>query len=356
MQQFSLHGTRGRACLCVMVVGVAAMAACGTKSEPDEDFEQGGQGGAEDSPGQGGEGEEPSVPSTGGRSPGSAGGEGGGLIGNDGAAGGDAGAGSGGMAAGGVGGLPTGAGGTPMVGGCATNPVCDDFESYPTGSFTARNGWGLAASSAPMVVDETRARSGKKSIKITVPPGGEGSGKSALLSRSDRSVLSTGKSVFARMMVYLDNMPSGSGLHWAFLRASGFHAQGSAMGLLTHSLGGQPNRLRNLMLWPTSAGLQDCFNDSQTQIPTKKWTCVEWHLDPESQAMEVWFDGQKQNDNSWTTRPPRGACAADQTGGKWIIPKLSVMHFGWIHYHSFNGVTMWLDDIAIDTKRVGCPN
>lgn len=331
---------------------MAVVGACASHSEAgDSDDDQAGQSGSDGEGGDAGQagGDEPPNAGSGGLGGGGAPG-----AGTAGGAGVDAGVG----ASGGAAGTPTvpASGGAAGAGSCSTNPVCDDFESYATGKFTSRNGWTLPANSAPVVIDETRARSGKKSIKITVPASGEGGGQSALLSRSDRSVLSTGKSVYARMMVYLENIPSGAGLHWAFLRASGFHAQDGKMGLITHSLGGQPGRLRNLMLWPTSAGLQDCFNDSSTQIASKKWTCVEWHLDPEGQAMEVWFDGQKQSDNSWMARPQRGACAADQTGGKWIIPKLSVMNFGWIHYHTFSGVTMWLDDIAMDTKKVGCPN
>lgn len=242
-------------------------------------------------------------------------------------------------------------GSAPSPGACQDHPVCDDFETYEPGAFKAGQGWSVSVEGASMEVDESRARSGRRSIKITVPAGG---GKHALLGTSDRTVLSTGKSAYARMMVFLDAIPSGQRLHWSFMRASGFHMQDGKAGLMVHSIGGQPARLRNLMLWPTNEGLMDCANDSFTQIPSQQWTCVEWHLDPETQTMEVWLDGVKQSQNSWTTKPSGGGCILDQTNGDWVIPKISILQFGWMHHHSINGATMWIDDIGLDTKRIGC--
>ncbi len=358
-----LSTSTGRSIGVLCVFGICALACAPTTESPSDDRD-------EASAGEGGEGGEGGQAGSDGAFGGEAGastGEGGSAgetNGGEGGAGGDVApmggsggvnmpvAGAGGSA--GAGGAPVAVGGNQGTTSCKTNVVCDDFETYAPGAFKAAQ-WSPNIRGATMVVDESRARSGKRSIKITVPQGGDSESGHALLSSSDRTVLSTGKSAYARMMVYLDAIPSGQGLHWAFMRANGFHMQDGKSAILSHSIGGQPGRLRNLMLWPTSAGLQDCFNDSNTQIPTKSWTCVEWHLNPESQTMEVWFNGQKQAGNSWTTKPSGGRCSSDQTGGKWVIPKISVMHFGWVHFHAINGATMWIDDIALDTKRIGCP-
>ena len=361
---FNLHRSTLRSGLmggAVLVAVWGALAAgCDPKNAGPEQS-NGGDGGDSAEGGQGGTGtaEEP----TGGA--GGLGGSGGGAAGG---AGGKAVVpplgGSGGGGSQGVAGSPgvTGGMGAPPVGGaggtsgCKTNKVCDDFESYPAGAFKSANGWNVKGDS--LVVDESKAFSGKRSIKISVAnarPSNE-----ATLVRTDRTVLNTGKSVYARMMVYLDAVPTGeAGLHWSFMRATGFHVQDGKRGPLIHSLGGQPQNLRNLMLWPTgmgTQGLQDCFNDDSKPIPVKQWLCVEWHLNPEAQAMEVWFDGKKQEVNSWVTKPNGGGCANDYTAGKWVIPKVSMMDFGWQGYRNGTGGTIWIDDIAMDTVRVNCPS
>jgi len=297
------------------------------------------------------------------------GGSGGGSAGTSavGGAGGSSGAAGSGMGGrpspqGGVGGTAEGSGGqggNPPASDC-DQKVCEDFEAMdkgpvPRGEWTTIIG-GDEPEGVSLVVDDTRANSGTKSVKISVP-GVDGA--IAWLSRKDQEILGAEGGFYARMMFYLPETPTGgNALHFAFMQLSGFHRFGGNQGLLLHSIGGNPGRMRNLLLWPYNPlqmKLMDCFNDSGTQMPTGRWACLEWHVDAENDSIDVWLDGEQQAGNTWQTRPDGGRCVDDQLEGKWEVPKVQLLRFGWQHYHQINATTVWMDDLAMDNERIGCP-
>jgi len=248
-----------------------------------------------------------------------------------------------------------GAGGTVSVmGTCKTAAVCDDFEAGVVGQAPA-SPW-TRSGATKMAVSEDKAFSGKRSVKIEIAAG---DGGEALLSRKDPNLFPVKDQLYMRMMVFLDRAPAGSGLHWAFMQVQGAarDANNKVIGLASYGVGGHPSQFQSIYLLPTNSnGLNDCWDYSSRSVPTGKWVCMEWHLDVPKDAQEVWADGQMIPELSFTTQPSGSTgCLNPQTGGKWLIPDISFARVGWIHYHTANAQTVWIDDVVMDKQRVGCP-
>jgi hypothetical protein len=260
-----------------------------------------------------------------------------------------------GGAAGATAGAAAGAGGaTP--GPCGAL-VCDDFEAYPAGQVPDKTVWtSQTMSGAAISIDDTKARAGKKSVKIVVAGGDGGVG---MIGRSDRSIFPAKDQVYARMMVWLQNAPSGSG-HWVWMQTRGPLATetNNAANFGVYGTGAHPAQLQSTFIAQSNDNplAADCWDYSSRAVPTGKWTCVEWHLDAAKNAQEVWYDGQAVPELTFTSEPGGShGCLGNVTGGKWPIQQLIAMNFGWTHYHQLSGTTLWIDDVAIDTKRIGCP-
>ena len=91
---------------------------------------------------------------------------------------------------------------------------------------------------------------------------------------------------------------------------------------------------------------------SSTTLSTNVWQCFEYHLDTDS-TVETWLDS--------TTIPGLtvGPALPNNNAQQWergaIIPKTTGVYFDWESY-SGDINTFWYDDIAVDSKRVGCLN
>lgn len=81
-----------------------------------------------------------------------------------------------------------------------------------------------------------------------------------------------------------------------------------------------------------------------------KWHCAEWHIDAPTQSYHFYFDGAEVT-----------SIALDNGPGKYDgtdIPQVfSQVHVGWNNYQSAPpGFVAWIDEVALDTKRIGCGN
>ena len=49
-------------------------------------------------------------------------------------------------------------------------------------------------------------------------------------------------------------------------------------------------------------------------------------------------------------------CGGNGTGGHWYSPLYDTIRLGWEHYQMSDVAhDLWIDDVAIDTDRIGCP-
>lgn len=209
-----------------------------------------------------------------------------------------------------------------------------------------------------MLVDDTRAYSGSKSVKINVPVAAMGAEGSFRLDPLPSQL----PDAYMRMMVYLESKPVGTNkMHWTYLRAVGSLVAKTQNKIVraTTGIGGHPHEWQETQIGlKNDLSFADCWNHTSQAVPTGKWACVEYHLKEQGDLHEVWVDGTKIGPLSYSATPPhnRYGCLNDETGKKLLVPTTTVVTFGWRHAHGLTSpLNMWIDDVAVDNKRIGCP-
>jgi hypothetical protein len=235
--------------------------------------------------------------------------------------------------------------------------VCDDFESYPLGSDLSPN-WTTELMGGTLQVDTSKPFRGVKGVRITTtlspanePPRTNGGPlRAATLIKQGAPLFPiAGNSFYGRVMIWLTDMPPG-GVHFSNIEASGKFPDGR---LVKYGEGGMFQKLMaGYTIRPSSEfdlPTVDCATTSDMGVPVKRWVCVEWQFNGTSDEMHLWFDGQ-----------PQTQVDVVKTGGScpvpWKAPPFDKLFLGWRHSQpSSINVEMWMDDVVIDTKRVGCP-
>jgi hypothetical protein len=278
--------------------------------------------------------------------------------------------------AGGTGGGDGGSGGGIGGGGgnggssnaCATALACDDFEGQtvkvaPSGAFST------ATEAGEVLTDDTRAFSGKQSVRLST--GATDGFKAAVLHYSDPSKLPTpGNAVYGRMMFWLESAPA-SEVQWSFIVGSGAipdPAFGSYTALYRY--GGQlpvvkdgafvgsqlmanydtPDSYNSPAVGPAT----DCWNHSMGNVvPVGKWTCAEFHFNGANNEMQLWLDGVELPDLH--VQKYGQGCSSQAVDYPWIAPAFTDIFVGWESYILDEPRTIWIDDLAISTERLGCP-
>jgi hypothetical protein len=230
--------------------------------------------------------------------------------------------------------------------------VCDDFESYTPG--TSPNGlWSTSTRSGSVSVDTARAHSGTKSVHISTR-GTNAYETAYLVVRGAPIFPISGGVVYGRMLVWLAAAPTQT-THWTNIQGEGT-VTGQGFNAVVR-YGGQysPRMMAN---YDTGGVASDCWHHSTTHIPTQAWACFEWRYDTPGSRMDLWLDGTQVTDLTVLGQSePVGSdgCIHNGTGGKWPFPEWSAFRLGWEHYQSSDPIDVWIDDVAMDTQRIGCP-
>jgi hypothetical protein len=283
--------------------------------------------------------------------------------------GGAANAGSGG-GSGAAGGTPSdaGAGGTPGGGGACEGItgliVCDDFEKGSPGALIDKpwieKNYCLCHRFRP-TYSTAQSYSGKTSVQVAGPNGTPGSVaggnqvQGSFLYWFDKPQ----EKFYARMMMWLDKKISN---HWTYAEAQTFaddfpdhYARASQNTSSTFDLrmGQQVQRDRNGLdiyqecNWSTGGGSSEKQredHDPNSDFPLKKWVCVEMAFDRQMKLGELWIDGVKNEKVS----QPFTETNVFPFGFKWMV-------FGMETYDPNDDASMFIDDVAIATSRIGCP-
>jgi hypothetical protein len=229
-------------------------------------------------------------------------------------------------------------------GSCTGALVCDDFEANTAGSAPAM--WSVdigPAGAGTVKVDTTRAFSGTKSLRITVVA--QQDHDRAFITRPLTGLLPT-NAFFGRMMIWVVASPPGN-VHWDNIRAQGVVPGGTLQG--QYNYGGGSNT-GNLMAnyWTQSS---DCWKTSKSRLVTGKWACIEWQYDGVKDEMRYWQDGQAVDD--LTVLQKGDGCTGPNL---WKAPTFEKLSLGWYNAQASPvAIEMWMDDVAIDTKKIGCP-
>lgn len=235
--------------------------------------------------------------------------------------------------------------------------ICDDFEGYAAGGDLSPK-WTTQIIGGTVAVETSKAFRGSKAVRVTTTssPANEpvrthgGPLRAATLIKEGAPLFPVaGNAFFGRVMVWLTDMPPG-GVHFSNIEAAGKFPDGRVVkygegGMFEKLMVGYTIRPRDEFDLPTV----DCAKTSPTGVPEKRWVCIEWQFDGTNDEMHMWFDGQLQT-----------AVDIVKTGGgcsvPWRAPPFSKLFLGWRHSQpSTIPVEMWMDNVVIDTKRVGCP-
>jgi hypothetical protein len=253
-------------------------------------------------------------------------------------------------------------GGDAPAGSCPY-AFCEGFEADQPGKAPDPTRW--AQDVGPDTVDDVQPHSGK--LALHVPPNNGGTcgdvpnspvklcSTARFTRMSDAIPASVRQKFYGRIWFYVARQPPeahGADYHWTLLEAGAgtSYYGGLAVRIGGHLTGGGVNWLRfhletQMLADPNH---ETGLSDTQAIVKPKTWTCIEWFYDgPNSEAM-FWMDGQERPALHWK----------GPTAGKpqWTFPtEWKSMAFGWREYQATQ--TPWevfVDDIALDTKRVGC--
>jgi hypothetical protein len=94
------------------------------------------------------------------------------------------------------------------------------------------------------------------------------------------------------------------------------------------------------------------------QVPVGKWTCLEWEFNDQPDADSLWIAGQSlgslddQHINYPAGHVPGTAIFDGKSSG--LIGGFTTYSFGFYDWHPNADFDLYLDDIVLDTQRVGC--
>ena len=300
------------------VAGLVFLSALGACSSSGNNTGAGGTG-----PGAGGNG------GTGGSD---ASGRGGASAGTGGASAGTGGAPSGVAGTGGGAGQGGGTGGTFGISGptrCdSTLPLCESFENGLDGTL-----WKTTkAGDATITVDDVHAARGTKALHVKTTAGG---GSNFAYIKETKTFPATNNVLYGRMFVWFEDALTTDG-HFSLAEGAGtgtpavirFGGQFKAFGVGTD--GGDSGD------WTDS--------DRTKLVPTQTWICAEFQFDGPTNIFHVWWDDME--------RPTLTSGPSKHTS--FTMPTFNSLWFGWWMYNLAEPQEIWIDEIAVDYKPIGC--
>jgi hypothetical protein len=230
---------------------------------------------------------------------------------------------------------------------CATALFCDDFEDDASGAEPGAP-WTAQVNGGAVVVSTERAFSGSNSVHVSNTAGAF---KRAYFSvEGDPVFPGAGAEMYGRMMMWLEATPAGS-VHWTFIQAEGRSADDAYD--IYYRYGGQ-HEGRLMANFETNGIATDCWDHSETVMPTQTWSCLEWRFDTANDELEFWLDGSEVADIHVVGMGE--GCVAQDLGGAWPAPpEFQVLRLGWEKYQESIEQNAWIDDVAVGTERLGCP-
>lgn len=271
----------------------------------------------------------------------SSGGRGGGVTGGRGSASGGAGGTGGAGATGGT----TGAAGSGGPSLCTPGKylLCEDFEATAVGAIPT--GWTKHGAAA---VASDQAARGLHSLKVSPQESGE------RRIYGDASKLGSGHwgRIFYKVQlpapVSCDTNPV---LHSTFIGLQGIGPTRGAEEVrvvdTVEDKQGMHQWLYNVQPSGAEFGKESPYSWKYDGM----WHCAEWHIDNPTQSFHFYLDGSEVTQIAITN-------GAGNYNGSEIPPSFSQIRAGLYNYQKACSpyLTVWIDEIALDTNRVGCGN
>ena len=241
-----------------------------------------------------------------------------------------------------------GGGGTGATGDpCEGRIVCEDFESYELGA-PPGGPWEAATNNGEVAVDGAHVMSGQRAVRVAT---GAGQYKQALFFTEGAPAFPAAGNVFyGRMMFYMEQAAN-DGVHWTMIQGSG-PLEGHD-GVTAHYRYGGMWEGKMMANYETSELATDCWQNTETVMPTNAWTCMEWRFDGPANEMRFWLDGV-EIDPLHVTGQGMG-CGGHDLDDEWLAPTFDRLWLGWESYQQDDAREAWIDDVIIDDQPIGCP-
>jgi hypothetical protein len=222
--------------------------------------------------------------------------------------------------------------------------LCEDFES---GSIN-KSVWTVSGT-AP-VVDGVQAARGSKALHITQ----KGNGLSYI--KETMTFSEPNNTYFGRVFVYFNSLagPPMTYAHWTIIAASGTGVSGEIR------VSGQLQNGKNLFGVGTDnrvdpMGTGDWTNSDNdptgmpSAVPLKQWICIEWMHKGNTNETRFWWDATEHR-SLYTSSSVHGGNTMP-----YLLPQFTNVWIGWQEYQtSTETFELWMDEVAIDTARIGC--
>ena len=85
-------------------------------------------------------------------------------------------------------------------------------------------------------------------------------------------------------------------------------------------------------------------SDRTKLVPTQTWICAEFQFDGPTNTFHVWWDDMERP--TLTSGPSKHA--------SFTMPTFNSLWFGWWMYNLAEPQEIWIDEIAVDYKPIGC--
>jgi hypothetical protein len=220
--------------------------------------------------------------------------------------------------------------------------LCEDFESGSLDKTT----WSV--SGTPPVVDGLQHARGSKALHITQV----GSGLSYI--KETKTFPEANDTYYGRVFVYFQTLPGVAMgyAHWTFVAASGTGIPGEIR------LSGQLQNGSNLFGVGTDnrtdGGTGDWTNSDNdphppVPVPLGQWLCIEWLHQGQTSETRFYWDGV-EHPSLYTSAIRHGGNA-----NPYLLPNFTNVWIGWQEYQTTTATfELWVDEIAIDSQRIGC--
>jgi hypothetical protein len=233
----------------------------------------------------------------------------------------------------------------PGIGGPARPcrwKFCESFEDVAAGAAPNPTVWTRNAND--VVVAKGRAARGTQALHVGPLKGG------SHYIHESKSFEATGPTFYGRMFLWVESFPVESPqppttvYHWDFFEASGrVDGTGFVVRLGGHNRASGELFLR-LNIEPHSALPETGLFDRNFPMKAKRWYCVEWFLDGPNSEARFWYDGVERTALHWQKTKP-----------EYPFPAFKSMKFGWYeHQGTRTPYEVYLDEIVLDTQRIGC--